>query len=77
MSLANTVELWQKALQDDFLELAVLGVLLGGDEIDAVATPVLLLEKVIGVFIRPHLCIFHFSVCRSQGLARAAVEFIT
>ena len=53
---------------------AVRGALLGGDGIEAVAPPVLLVEKVIGIFNQPHFHRFYFSMCPSQGLARAAVE---
>ena len=69
--------LWSKALQGDILVLATRRGLLGGDGIEAVAAPVLLEEKVVGVLIQPHLYGFHFSVCRPQGLARAVVELLT
>ena len=60
MGLAGCAILWWKALQNDVLELAVRGVLLKGDGIEAVAAPVLLVNKLMGVFIRPYLYRFHF-----------------
>ena len=76
-SLADSVIFWWKTLQDDVLVLVVRGALLGGDGTEAVAAPVLLVEKVIGVFILPHIYRFHFSVCRSQGIARSVIELLT
>ena len=49
--LADPVVLWWKALQDYVLVPAVRGALLGCDGIQAVATPVFLVEKIIGIFI--------------------------
>ena len=77
MVLAGYVVLSWKTLQDDVLVLAIRDTLLEFDGTEAVAALVLLVEKVIGVFIQPHLYHFHFSVCRSQGLARATVELLT
>ena len=50
-SLADYVVLWWKALQNDVLVLAVRGALLGSNGIQAIAAPVLVVEKVIGIFI--------------------------
>ena len=55
---------------------AVQGALLGRDGIQAVAAPVFLVEKIIGIFISPHFHRFRFPVRRSQGLARAAIELL-
>ena len=55
------------------LVLAVRGVLFGGDETEAVAASVLLVEEVPRVFIRPHFYRLCFLFCHSQGLAQAIV----
>ena len=49
--LADPVVLWWKALQDYVLVPAVRGALFGCDGIQAVAAPVLIVEKNIGIFI--------------------------
>ena len=58
--LVDSVVLWWKALKDDVHVLAARGALLRCDGIEAVEAPVLLVEKVIGVFVRPHLYCFYF-----------------
>ena len=49
--LADPVVLWWKALQDYVLVPKVRRALLGCDGIQAVAAPVFLVEKIIGIFI--------------------------
>ena len=49
--LADPVVLWWKALQDYVLVPAVRRALLRFDIIQAVAAPVFLVEKIIGIFI--------------------------
>ena len=77
VGLVGSVVLWWKALLDDVLVSVVPGALPGGDETEAVAVPVPFVEKIIGALIRQRLYHFHFTVCRSQGLARAVVELLT
>ena len=48
VGLADFIVLWWKALQDGVLVLAVRGALLGGDGIQAIAAPVLLVETSSG-----------------------------
>ena len=48
---ADSVVHWWIALQGDVLALAIRGAHLESDGIQAVAAPVLLAEKIIGVFI--------------------------
>ena len=49
--LTNSVVLWWKALQTDVLVLVFRGAVLGSVGIQAVAAPVLLVDKVIEILI--------------------------
>ena len=73
---ADRVVLWWKAMQDHVLVPAVRWALLRCDGMKSVAAPVLLVEKIIGIFIWPYFHRFQFPVRRSQGLARGAVALL-